>query len=141
MTDGQTDSWGDSIRFSQFLATGREHQGTSPHAEMSWTACYDDDCKIHLHEKEASGWFPKRKSRKGRRNGKKQGARRDAAEDHPKNSSWGDGGDGGGCPIPTDEEVKAILARKAAREAAQASKVGAATVPAGVEQEAQIDRR
>ncbi|KAG0134156.1 hypothetical protein HOY82DRAFT_537724 [Tuber indicum] len=123
MTDMQTNSWGDSTRFSQFLAARKEHPGPSAHAEMSWTACYNDDCKIHLHEKQGSGWFPKRRGRKSRRNGKKNVTRRDAGDDDPKNGSWSDGGNGGGCPIPTDEEVKVILARKAAREAEQANKL------------------
>ena len=30
------------------------------HATLSWTRCYDDDCYIHLSDKQASGWFPKR---------------------------------------------------------------------------------
>lgn len=28
------------------------------HERLSWTACYDDDCRIHLSDKNASGWFP-----------------------------------------------------------------------------------
>ena len=24
---------------------------------LSWTACYDDNCLIHLSEKEGTGWF------------------------------------------------------------------------------------
>ncbi|PUU74559.1 hypothetical protein B9Z19DRAFT_1157991 [Tuber borchii] len=63
-----------------------------------------------------------------------------------RKNSWGDpirfsqtlaagqGGDGGGCPIPTEEEVKAILARKAAREAEEAK------ATAGVNEEVQIGR-
>jgi hypothetical protein len=27
------------------------------HEIMSWTACYDDQCRIHLSEKEGAGWF------------------------------------------------------------------------------------
>ena len=30
------------------------------HATLSWTGCYDDDCYIHLSDKQGSGWFPKR---------------------------------------------------------------------------------
>lgn len=30
------------------------------HADYSWTVCYDDDCRIHLSEKEGSGWFPRK---------------------------------------------------------------------------------
>ncbi|KAG0125918.1 hypothetical protein HOY82DRAFT_672794, partial [Tuber indicum] len=69
----QTNSWGDPIHFSQSLTAGQEYPGPSPHAEMSWTVCYDDDCEIHLCEKQGSGWFPKRKGRKGPRNGKGKG--------------------------------------------------------------------
>ena len=28
------------------------------HAGMSWTACYDDECLVHMSEK-SGGWFPK----------------------------------------------------------------------------------
>lgn len=28
------------------------------HAHLSWTVCYDDDCPIHLSDKNGSGWFP-----------------------------------------------------------------------------------
>jgi hypothetical protein len=30
------------------------------HATMSWTACYDDYCRVHLSEKQGSGWYPTR---------------------------------------------------------------------------------
>ncbi|KAK6220785.1 reverse transcriptase domain protein [Colletotrichum tabaci] len=30
-----------------------------PHASLSWTACYDDNCLIHQDGKEQSGWYPK----------------------------------------------------------------------------------
>ena len=30
------------------------------HATLSWTGCYDDDCYIHLSNKQGSGWFLKR---------------------------------------------------------------------------------
>jgi hypothetical protein len=36
------------------------HQNNpSPHAALHWTGCYDDNCQIHLEEKDNSGWFPK----------------------------------------------------------------------------------
>lgn len=28
------------------------------HERLSWTVCYDDDCRIHLSDKNGSGWFP-----------------------------------------------------------------------------------
>src|ERR1700761_2148719 len=34
----------------------------TPHAAMSWTACYDDGCFVHLHEKQAA-YFPRHKIR------------------------------------------------------------------------------
>ncbi|KAI7411517.1 hypothetical protein KC336_g12012 [Hortaea werneckii] len=34
------------------------------HAMISWTACYDDSCKIHLSDKTGSGFFPTKNSRK-----------------------------------------------------------------------------
>ncbi|TIC95016.1 Retrotransposon-derived protein PEG10 [Colletotrichum higginsianum] len=30
-----------------------------PHASLSWTACYDDNCLTHQDSKEQSGWYPK----------------------------------------------------------------------------------
>ena len=33
------------------------------HAVMSWTACYDHKCRVHLSEKEGSGWYPTRPTR------------------------------------------------------------------------------
>ena len=38
---------------------------TDKHVKLSWTACYDDDCRIHISEKESSKWYSK-KSRKKR---------------------------------------------------------------------------
>lgn len=35
------------------------------HGEILWTACYDDDCMIHLEDKVGSKWFPKRPGSKG----------------------------------------------------------------------------
>ncbi len=29
------------------------------HAAMNWTACYDDNCLVHLGGKEGSGWLPR----------------------------------------------------------------------------------
>jgi hypothetical protein len=31
------------------------------HGLMSWTACYDDSCAIHLSDKQGSGYFPSRR--------------------------------------------------------------------------------
>ncbi|KAI5851265.1 hypothetical protein DFP73DRAFT_536552 [Morchella snyderi] len=28
------------------------------HVLMTWTACYDDSCPVHLCDKNGSGWFP-----------------------------------------------------------------------------------
>ena len=30
------------------------------HATLSWTSCYDNDCYIHLSDKQGLGWFSKR---------------------------------------------------------------------------------
>ncbi|TID01834.1 Retrotransposon-derived protein PEG10 [Colletotrichum higginsianum] len=30
-----------------------------PHASLSWTACYDDNCLTHQDGKKQSGWYPK----------------------------------------------------------------------------------
>ena len=29
------------------------------HAGLSWTGCYDDECLVHMGDKDAEGWFPK----------------------------------------------------------------------------------
>ena len=29
------------------------------HATLSWTGCYNNDCYIHLSDKQGLGWFPK----------------------------------------------------------------------------------
>src|SRR5450755_1774576 len=31
---------------------------TGEHEQLSWTACYDDQCRIHRSEKESAGWLP-----------------------------------------------------------------------------------
>jgi hypothetical protein len=31
----------------------------TPHDQLSWTACYQDGCKIHQADKEGAGWVPK----------------------------------------------------------------------------------
>jgi len=30
---------------------------------MHWSACYDDDCDVHMGDKEGSGWWPKQPRR------------------------------------------------------------------------------
>lgn len=35
------------------------------HDRLSWTVCYDDDCPVHLSEKNGSGWFPDGPGRSG----------------------------------------------------------------------------
>ena len=36
------------------------------HPGLSWTACYDDQCPVHLSEKQGEGWFPQKLSKKGK---------------------------------------------------------------------------
>lgn len=38
-------------------------ESATEHGALSWTACYDDDCTIHLGAKDGAGWFPKRPRR------------------------------------------------------------------------------
>jgi Retrotransposon gag protein/Zinc knuckle len=40
-------------------------QSDVDHATRSWTTCYDDDCSIHLSEKQGRGWSPGRPGAKG----------------------------------------------------------------------------
>ena len=35
-----------------------------PHSHYSWTGCYEDNCLIHLSEKQGSGWYPREKGKK-----------------------------------------------------------------------------
>ena len=41
----------------------RKERAGRDHDQLSWTACYDDGCKTHFRDKEASGWFPQDRSR------------------------------------------------------------------------------
>ena len=34
------------------------------HANQSWIACYDDECLVHMSNKDAAGWFPKQPRKK-----------------------------------------------------------------------------
>ena len=60
---GPQDGWGDSsTTYGPFPPTSLGYRGASEkeveHASMSWTACYDDGCFVHLSEKQER-WFPK----------------------------------------------------------------------------------
>lgn len=46
-------------------------QQTNTHENLSWTACYDDECQTHLSEKTGSGWFPKKSSKRSKRSKKR----------------------------------------------------------------------
>ena len=56
------DGWGDSsATYGPFPPTSPGYSGASEkeveHASMSWTACYDDGCFVHLSEKQGR-WYP-----------------------------------------------------------------------------------
>src|SRR6267154_2832468 len=67
--------WGDEgLGFGPFAPTSPGYSGPSEselderqqeavrnmkHPSMSWTACYDDGCQIHLRDKEGASWFPR----------------------------------------------------------------------------------
>jgi hypothetical protein len=36
----------------------------NPHASLSWTACYNDQCQTHQSDKDASGWYPRKPEKK-----------------------------------------------------------------------------
>ena len=38
---------------------GTQINANPNHATLSWTGCYDNDCHIHLSDKQGLGWFPK----------------------------------------------------------------------------------
>ncbi len=41
-------------------STRYESQRSLSHAGLHWTACFQDDCLVHLSSKEGSGYYPKR---------------------------------------------------------------------------------
>jgi hypothetical protein len=60
---GPQERWGDSsATYGPFPPTSPGYSGASEkeveHNSMSWTACYDDGCFVHLSEKQGR-WFPK----------------------------------------------------------------------------------
>jgi hypothetical protein len=55
----QIDQW---TTFATPLAPPPARFPEPPHAAMSWTACYDDDCTIHESSKRNSGYYPKQRS-------------------------------------------------------------------------------
>ena len=44
----------------------RKARKAAQHPGLSWTACYDDECLVHLGDKQGEGWFPRKPSRKGK---------------------------------------------------------------------------
>ena len=45
------------LRATRFIKS--HYMNTEQHSQMSWIACDNDDCLIHLSEKEATGYFPR----------------------------------------------------------------------------------
>jgi hypothetical protein len=41
-------------------------QTKNSHSNLSWTACYNDSCEVHLSDKIESRWFSKQKSKRRR---------------------------------------------------------------------------
>ena len=48
----EEEEWKESIE------KANKNEGDNDHAGMSWTACYDNECLVHMSEK-SGGWFPK----------------------------------------------------------------------------------
>ena len=48
----EAEEWKESIE------KANRNEEENNHAGMSWTACYDDECLVHMSEK-SGGWFPK----------------------------------------------------------------------------------
>ena len=42
----------------------RKARKATIHPGLSWTACYDDLCPVHLREKQGEGWFPQKPIKK-----------------------------------------------------------------------------
>lgn len=40
----------------------------TPHGNLSWTGCYDDNCTIHMSDKMGARWFPRMPKSKPKRN-------------------------------------------------------------------------
>lgn len=51
------------IDLPENAALRRDGRDQDSHAGLTWIACYDDDCAIHMSDKQGSGWWPTGKSR------------------------------------------------------------------------------
>lgn len=61
----------DSFPSSPTESNSTTSSNTDKHAWLNWTFCYDDECTIHMSEKQGSGYWPREKKKK-RRNNKKR---------------------------------------------------------------------
>ena len=50
------DEWSDLYRLESI------ERDLGGHISLSWTACYNNQCKVHLSEKQGLGWFPSKRS-------------------------------------------------------------------------------
>ena len=44
--------------WKESIEKANKNEEENSHAGMSWTACYDDECLVHMSEK-SGRWFPK----------------------------------------------------------------------------------
>ena len=44
----------------------RKAKKAAIHLGLSWAACYDNQCPVHLSEKQGQGWFPQKPNKKGK---------------------------------------------------------------------------
>jgi hypothetical protein len=42
----------------------RQKKQQNEHDSMSWTACYDNGCYVHMSDKQGSGWYPREHKRR-----------------------------------------------------------------------------
>ncbi|KAK1445280.1 hypothetical protein CMEL01_16823 [Colletotrichum melonis] len=55
-----------SAQMAATLAKNNEDIAALQNMQLSWTACYDDNCLTHQDSKEQTGWYPKQPKNTGR---------------------------------------------------------------------------
>ena len=60
LKEGVTEEYAEKEKEWERAKTQEAEKKRRDHALISWTACYNNYCSIHLSEKEGSGWYPSR---------------------------------------------------------------------------------
>ena len=55
-----------SLQYSEPVEINEQRKArkAAQHLGLSWTACYNDECLVHLSEKQGEGLFPRKSSKK-----------------------------------------------------------------------------